>query len=273
MAYQGRYTDKTKKQRPLFPVLLVIAVLLIAAVLLTLILRGCEKKLQSFLPGSTSEETHGFTADSFTEQNGFLTCTDRPSKVGIDVSSHQGKIDWQQVKDAGVEVAIVRIGGRGYTEGGIFRDDYFHDNVVGAHAVGIETGAYFFSQATSVDEAIEEAKAVCEWVEPYDMTYPIVFDWECVNDGRTAGVSYADITAFAEAFCQTVEENGYRAGVYLNLEMAFWMDTTKFEAYDLWLAEYSDCPSLSRQLDAWQYSNEGTVAGISGTVDLDLFFE
>lgn len=273
MAYQGKFTDKTKKQRPLVPVLLVLAALIFAALLLTLLLRGCEKKPLVIRPEQTQEPTSGLSAECFTEQNGFLTCTQYPAKIGIDVSSHQGEIDWQQVKDAGVEVAIVRIGGRGYTEGGIFRDDCFHDNVVGAHAAEIETGAYFFSQATSVEEAIEEAQAVCEWVEPYDMTYPIIFDWERVGDGRTALVSYSDIEAFAEAFCQTVEENGYRAGVYLNLEMLLRMNTKALGEFDLWLAEYSDCPSVSRPLDGWQYSNEGAVAGISGTVDLDLFFE
>lgn len=272
MAYQGKHTNKTKQRRPLLPVLLLLGTLVVTAVLLTVILRGCKTDTPgSLLP--TTELTAGLTADCFAEENGFLTCTQRAAKIGIDVSTHQGKIDWQQVADAGVEVAIVRIGGRGYTEGGIFRDDCFHDNVVGAHAVGIETGAYFFSQATSVDEAIEEARTVCEWVAPYDMTYPIVFDWECLTDGRTASVSYADITAFAEAFCRTVEENGYRAGVYLNLEMTFWMDTQKLDAYDFWLAEYSDCPSVTNVPDGWQYTNGGTVAGIDGTVDLDLFFE
>lgn len=275
MAYQGKYTtDKTKKRRPLLPALFMLGALILAALLLTVFLRSCEKpKLKPETPTAATEPTSALTAECFAEENGFLTCTQYPAKIGIDVSTHQGEIDWQQVAGTGVEVAIVRIGGRGYTEGGIFRDDCFHDNVVGAHAENIETGAYFYSQATSVEEAIEEAEAVCEWVAPYDMTYPIIFDWERVPDGRTASVSYSEITAFAEAFCRTIEEHGYRAGVYLNLEMAACMDTKLLNDYDFWLAQYSDCPSWPDVPDGWQYSDKGTVAGISGTVDLDIFFE
>lgn len=272
MAYQGKYTDKTKKRRPLLPALLVLGALIVTVLLLTVLLRGCGKVHSTDAPTSATEQEERLTADCFAEENGFLTCTQRAAKIGIDVSTHQGKIDWQQVRNAGVEVAMVRIGWRGYTEGGIAKDDCFHDNVVGAHAANIETGAYFYSQATSVEEAIEEAEAVLAWVEPYDMTYPIVFDWERVPGGRTDSVSYSDITVFAEAFCRTIEAHGYRAGVYLNLEMALRMDTESLDAYDFWLAEYSDCPSWQSVPDGWQYSDKGTVAGISGTVDLDLFF-
>lgn len=268
MRYQGKYATNTKSRLPLVLVVLGLAVLLAGVILLLPHL--ADKKEPT--PTEPPRLQNGLTADCFAQNGSFLEYTAGEGKIGIDVSSHQGEIAWEQVRAAGVDVAIVRIGARGYTEGGLIRDDFFHKNVVGAHAVGIETGAYFFSQAISVEEAAAEANAVCEWVAPYDMTYPIVFDWERQITGRTAEVDYEMVLACAKTFCEIITQNGYQAGFYFNLEMSRYMDLQELEDYHLWLAEYSDCPSYPYKLDAWQYSSDGAVEGISGAVDLDIFF-
>ena len=120
-----------------------------------------------------------YAAEDFAAVDGFLTYDgDAPSYVGVDVSSHQGDIDWARVAAAGVEFAMIRVGCRGYTEGGIFQDKCFVQNVEGALAAGLEVGVYFFSQAVTEAEAEEEARQVLEWIAPYDVTWPVVFDWE-----------------------------------------------------------------------------------------------
>lgn len=214
-----------------------------------------------------------YAAEDFTAEDGFLRYHGGTAHRGIDVSSHQGQIDWQAVAGDGIEFAFVRLGYRGYADGGIFADDSFSDNVIGAHGAGIETGAYFFSQAVSVEEAVEEADYVCQALEPYDMTYPIIFDWERIEGSRSDGVDYATVAACAKAFCQRVEENGYTAGIYFNLDMAKHIDLTELQDYQFWLAEYAAYPSYAYAFDCWQYSCTGTVSGISTQTDLNLYFE
>lgn len=272
MRYQGKHTTQTKAKWPVILIGIAVGTGLILFGALLAFLLG-DKKTDAPSPTVEERELNDLTAECFSWEGPFYTYTAGEGKIGIDISSHQGRIDFEQLRAAGVEVAIVRIGGRGYTQGGIFRDDSFHDNVVGAHAVGIETGAYFFSQATTVEEAVAEAEAVCEWIAPYDMTYPVMYDWERQINGRTAEVSYATVTECAKAFCDILMQHDYRAGVYFNLEMSYYMDMQELEPYSLWLAQYADCPSYPYRLDGWQYSNEGVIEGISGTVDLDLFFE
>lgn len=193
-------------------------------------------------------------------------------RQGIDISEHQENIDWNAVAEDGISFAIVRLGYRGTSEGGLFRDDQFHNHVVGAHSVGIETGAYFFSQATNVDEAIQEAEMALEIVDGYEMAYPIMFDWEPAENGRTADVGFSTILECAVAFCKRIEEGGYQAGFYFNLSMAENMRMVELEDYTLWLASYNDYPLFDYAFTFWQYSDAGSVSGIKGRVDLDLLF-
>lgn len=214
-----------------------------------------------------------YEPEDFTQEDGFVRFNGGVARTGIDVSSHQGEIDWEAVAADGIEFAFVRVGYRGYADGGIFDDEKFSQNVIGAHGAGIETGAYFFSQATSVEEAVEEAKYVCSVLEPYDMTYPVIYDWERIAGSRSDGVDYAVVTACAKAFCQTVEAHGYTAGVYFNLEMAANMKLTELKDYQFWLAEYRDYPSYYYTFDCWQYSCTGRVNGIETETDLNLYFD
>lgn len=198
--------------------------------------------------------------------------------TGIDVSSYQGEIDWQQVAQAGVEFAIVRVGYRGYGTGVLMEDRLFRQNIQGALDAGLEVGAYFFSQAVTADEAREEAEFLLQSVADYPLTGPMVFDWEPVTGReeetvRTDGLEGETLTACALAFCQTVEEGGYSPMIYFNQELGYLnYDLSQLTDYRFWLAEYNTPPTFAYSFAMWQYTNEGTVPGIDHPVDLNLAF-
>jgi len=193
---------------------------------------------------------------------------------GIDVSSYQGEIDWQAVKEAGVEFAVIRLGYRGYVSGELDLDDCFMSNMEGAQAVGIPVGVYFFSQALSEEEAIEEAEYVLEYLQGYELEYPVIFDWEEIAvDARTDDMNMVLLTGCAKAFCETIEQAGYEAGVYFNQEYGYTqMNLQSLKDYDFWLAEYRENPTFYYEFQMWQYTNEGHVPGIPEQVDLNIAF-
>ena len=213
------------------------------------------------------------------EENGWMTYDDGKTTAlqGIDVSSHQGEIDWQAVADSGVRFAVIRAGFRGYgQEGRLVEDSRFQENIAGALAAGLDVGVYFFSQAVTVEEAREELALTLELIAPYEITYPVVFDWERMpadRDARTHEVTGETLTAIAVAFCQGVEAAGYTPAVYANQNLAYLtLDLSQLKAWPFWLAHYSDTPTFYYRYDLWQYSHTGTVPGIQGNVDLDLAF-
>lgn len=242
----------------------------------------------SFYYGSSDNEIHvdvledvkvnSLDNDNFTDIDGYKYYTENGktvSKFGIDVSEFQKEIDWAEVQKAGVEFAMIRAGFRGYTEGGLFEDSNVHKNIQGALDNGIEVGIYFFSQATTIDEAIEEAKYAMEIVKDYNITYPIAFDWELTNepDARTNNITPEQVTSFAEAFCKEIEKNGYKAMIYYSEYYGYVLyDLSKFTDYRMWYVEYSDLPDFYYAFDMWQYSESGRVNGIDGDVDLNLWF-
>lgn len=197
------------------------------------------------------------------------------SDLGVDVSSHQGAIDWQAVASDGIDFAIIRLGNRGYTEGSLYVDERFAQNIDGAAAAGLKTGVYFFSQAVSEDEAREEAALVLEQLAGRALDLPIAYDHEPVSDpaGRANHMTGAELAACARAFCERIEAAGYDTVVYGNKQ-----DVARFGGDSLgdrpvWLAEY-DAPQPTAQFDfvMWQYTNGGVVAGISTSVDLNIRF-
>lgn len=210
-----------------------------------------------------------YDADGFRRYRG-----EEPAAVGIDVSAHQQEIDWQRVKAAGVEFAMIRVGYRGYTRGDLELDSYFIRNIEGALDAGIEVGVYFFSQAINTQEALDEAEFVLNWIEGYDLTYPVVFDWEDIEaEARTDNMDMITLTGCAYAFCEAVEKAGYRAGVYFNQRFGYQeLNLLSLQDYVFWLAEYNPTPSFTYHFDIWQYSAEGTVDGIETPVDLNLSF-
>jgi GH25 family lysozyme M1 (1,4-beta-N-acetylmuramidase) len=196
------------------------------------------------------------------------------SHKGIDVSSHQGDIDWAKVAQDGVEFAIIRVGFRGYGTGKLVEDEKFEDNIKGAKAAGIKVGVYFFSQAVTEAEVLEEADLVLEKIEPYELDCPVVFDVEKVSgSGRMNELTVEERTDLTLTFCQTIEKAGYTPMIYHNTEMgALLLDLTKLEAYDKWYASYSDQMFYPYEYKIWQYSEKGSISGIKSDVDLNICF-
>ena len=214
------------------------------------------------------------------DENGVVEYNDGMtiSKKGIDVSKFQGKINWSRVKADGVEYAFVRMGYRGYgSSGKLVTDETFEDNIKGATANGVDVGVYFFSQAVTEEEAIEEANYVLSAIEGYDVTYPIVIDIEEVtdSDARTAKLTKEEWTKNCIAFCETVKDAGYTPMIYGNLKTFFIMlDMEQLEMYDKWFAYYDTPVYFPYEFKIWQYTDKGSVDGISSDVDLNVgFFE
>lgn len=197
------------------------------------------------------------------------------SRRGIDVSTYQGWIDWDAVAASGISFVFLRLGYRGYgPEGTIMQDEAFDSNITGAQAAGLDVGAYFFSQAVNEYEAQEEARACMEWLAPYTLQLPLVFDSEHVLDdvARTDDVSGEQFTQNAIAFCELVKaEGGYSPAIYCNLKWeAFTYDLTKLAAYPIWYADYEPLPQTPYRFTWWQYTETGYCPGIEGEVDLDI---
>ena len=218
-----------------------------------------------------------YAPDGFDERNGFkIYSSDGIIGVpGIDVSAYQPDIDWAEVKASGIEFAMIRVGYRGYGSGKLDLDDCFLKHMQGALDAGLDVGAYFFSQALTPEEAVEEAEYVLTWIEGYDITCPVVFDWEEVDaPARTDDMNMVMLTSCAEAFCKTVEEAGYEAAVYFNQAYGYQQfNLVSLREYQFWLAEYADVPTFAYDFQMWQYTNEGTVPGINGPVDLNIYFK
>lgn len=217
-----------------------------------------------------------YGAGDFAYNNGYLTCTAGSSMLGIDVSSHQGTIDWSKVAATDVAFAMVRVGYRGYVVGDVCEDTMWQTNMQGARDNGLMIGAYFFSQAISVEEALEEAVFVLEKLDGMKLELPIVFDWEPIGDtARTAHMDATTLNACAKAFCDAVEAAGYDGMVYFNIDLSSrLLDLPQMQqaGYHFWLAMYSDRMTFPHRIDMWQYSDGGSVPGISGNVDLNLYF-
>lgn len=196
------------------------------------------------------------------------------SLAGIDVSEHQGAIDWEAVAADGIDFAMVRIGNRGATEGALYLDERAADNLAGARAAGIAVGAYFFSQAVSDDEAREEAAFVLEHLDGAPLDFPIAFDQEPVHgmEGRANALSREQLTRNARIFCEAMEAAGYTPMVYGNKQDVAKLDRSALADWEFWFAEYGAArPSAQFDFRMWQYANDGEVAGIATRVDLNLW--
>ena len=192
---------------------------------------------------------------------------------GIDVSKWNGNIDWNAVKNSGVSYVIIRCGYRGSTTGALIEDPKFRTNIQGASKAGIKVGIYFFTQAVNEVEAVEEASMVLGLIKGYNISFPVFLDVES-SGGRADGISASTRTAVCKAFCQTIQNSGYKAGVYANKT---WfnekIETPSLTGYKIWLAQYAAAPSYSRtKYDMWQYSSKGSVPGISGNVDMNTSY-
>lgn len=222
-------------------------------------------------------EKHSYKLDAFQKKDEKMSYTgdDRYTyRLGVDVSHHQGTIDWKKVKEDGYEFALIRIGLRGYGEEGQVRmDKEFAKNIKNAQAAGIETGVYFFSQAVNEKEAKEEAEFVIKNLKKYQIQLPVAYDLEHIRGekGRTDSVTGEQFTKNTKAFCQKIKKAGYEPLIYCNM---FWeayeLDLSQLAEYPVWYADYEARPQTPYHFEFWQYSGTGHVKGISGNVDTNM---
>lgn len=261
-----------------FTAVSVTAALLATAVFLLLPREG----RRTDLPPETTAETRAPSAiapnpygpEDFTYENGFLTCTASTALPGVDVSAHQGPVDWEQVRSAGMEFAMVRLGYRGYTTGGVYTDEYAQDNLKGARKAGLKIGAYFYSQALTPEEAAQEAAACIRVLQGMELDLPVVFDWEYVSkEARTGAMDRQTLMACVETFCSAIKAAGYEPMIYFNPALAeSLLELEELTQYRWWLAMYSDRMTWPHAVEMWQYTAEGTVPGIEGNADINLWF-
>lgn len=229
-----------------------------------------------FQPVTTTEipTENPLQPEDFAYKGEYLTCLNMPARLGVDVSFWQGDIDWEQVSRAGMEFAMIRLGYRGTTQGGLGEDSYAKINYKNAAAAGLQVGGYFFSQAVTPEEAVEEAEFVLEMVKDWDIRMPIVYDWEYGGaDSRTANIDARTLTDCTLAFCQTIEKAGYEAMIYFNEDQSHKdMHLEELTNYRFWLAQYGEMLDYPYQVDMWQYTCTGSVPGIEGNVDINLLF-
>lgn len=197
------------------------------------------------------------------------------SYVGVDVSKQQDYIDFVKVKKAGIDFCMIRVGARGYGSGQIVVDDYFAENIKRATDAGLEVGVYFYSQAITEAEAIEEANTVIGKLGGRRLAYPVAFDMELVtNDAaRTDGLTVEQRTAITKAFLDIVAMAGYKTAIYGDKE---WLineiDLSQLTEYDVWLSQQEDIPDYPYRFSMWQYDLEGSIDGIAGNVGLNISF-
>ena len=265
MAKKRKKKRSNRKKKQQFPVGLLIALVVLLGLL------GAFALLRK--PPDATPQPLTFQSGDFLWEDGRMHCTSRTSIPGIDVSYYQGHIDWEQVKASGIEFVFVRLGYRSSADGTLKQDQYAYQNLRGAAEVGLKVGAYFFSQALTPSEAVEEANFALSMLDDQALQMPLVFDWEEVSS-RTAGMTRQNLTDCVKAFCDTVEDAGYEPMVYYNRDVADrLLDLDNLTQYPVWFAMYNtDYPNAPGDIRCWQYTDRGSVPGIPGDVDLDLWF-
>ena len=241
-----------------------------------------ENSYRAELLENVPRNTYDFSKLHTDEQTGFKTYEDEEngvtSRIGIDVSEFQGEdIDWKQVRESEIEFVIIRLGYRAYGETGeLVLDDMFDRNMQGALDAGLDVGVYFFSQAITPGEAVEEAEFVLEHVRGYEIDGPIVYDTEEIkgDTARTDNNTRQEFTNYCKVFCDTIEQAGYDPMIYANMKwMAFTLDMEQLADYDFWYADYHDVPQCPYDYEIWRYSETGAVPGINANVDLNVWFQ
>lgn len=233
----------------------------------TLLLSGCSEYVSPYNFDNLKSEQGRF---SYYEDGNLV------SQTAVDVSDLQGKIDWERVSEDGIDFAMIRLGRRGYTEGNIYLDDYYYENVSGVQSEGMPFGVYFFSQAITEDEAIEEANFVIKHLSGSGISYPVVFDHEPVEsaDGRANNLSKNELTHITKAFCQKIEDAGYTPMIYGNAFDMERLNLNDLKGIDVWYAEYeSSQPTGQFDFAMWQYSSTANVSGINTQADLSILFK
>ena len=196
------------------------------------------------------------------------------SRMGVDISRHDGEIDWKKLKNSGRDFVFLRAAWRGYETGIMHVDENFHQNIVGALDAGFDVGVYVFSQATNEKEALEEAEFILNEIKDYKITLPVVFDPEHIykDSGRSDDVTGEQFTKNAIVFCERVKQAGYEPMIYANLSwQAFVLDLEQLQDYKMWYADYQKVPRTPYDFEFWQYSAWGDLPGTNTICDLDLW--
>ncbi|MCI9463058.1 MAG: hypothetical protein HFI48_04105 [Lachnospiraceae bacterium] len=199
------------------------------------------------------------------------------SYVGVDISKHNGSINFRSLKASGVDYVMIRLGARGYSTGQLSLDDNFAENMEEAVEAGLDIGIYFYSQAINQEEAVQEVNFVVQNLEPYraHITYPVAFDMENVSNdkARIDQLSRDDKTTITSSFLSGIQAAGYAPMIYGNKE---WLikniDLAKLQDYDIWLSQDEDIPDYPYQYTMWQYTTTGVVNGIKGDANLNICF-
>ena len=252
-------------------------------------------ELKEYLDDKDAEgEMHRMVVDQRVRENiyddrKFVEDEDDPQRItysdpgytvlkGIDVSEHQGKIDWEEVADEGWEFAFIRVGYRGYGEAGnLYRDKRAIENLSSAKEAGLMVGAYIFSQALDEEEAREEAELAVSVIEEaqIELDLPLVYDPEIItnDEGRANDITREQVALNTRAFREEVESGSdIRVDIYSNLRWEHELyDAQTLNNYEIWYADYGNTPETPYHFVWWQYSEEGSVAGIEGNVDLDMW--
>ena len=271
---RNKKSSRSASRRVLIPV--AAAVLACAAVffIFTLIKSMLVDTTYRGLGDSQIPEMNIYTSKSLYEKNGLLYYRDDnfKSKPGIDVSTYQKDINWKKVKKHGIRFAMIRVGYRANDNGKIYKDKRFEQNVKGALKAGLKVGVYFFSEAKTEEEAIQEAEFVIRHIRGKKITYPVAFDMEDTQEkDRHEDLSKKERTVIADAFCHVIQNNGYDPMIYAYPNWIYrHVDYTKLTKYDMWLAHYTEKTTYPFHYRIWQYSEQGKVPGIKGKVDLDI---
>lgn len=192
------------------------------------------------------------------------------TKIGIDVSGWQGNIDFETIKNAGVEFIIIKVGGTKGTNGDYYVDSKFIQNITQANELGIDVGIYFYSYASTNTEAKNDALWVLDQIKDYEVTLPITFDWEDWSSFNDYNLSFFGLTNLSNTFLDTVSEKGYKGMLYSSKSYLekIWLPTK----YDTWLAHYTDKTNYSGNYKYWQICDDGIIDGIDGAVDIDIMY-
>ena len=216
-------------------------------------------------PRTTAEPTY---TDFNQAKNQYKT---DKTQIGIDVSGWQGEIDFEKIKNAGVEFIMIRVGGTRGTNGEYFVDKYFKRNIEEANKYGIKAGIYFYSYANSKESAMKDAKWVIKQIKDYDIDLPIAFDWEEWAYFNDYNLSFFGLTSMAESFLETIEDAGYEGMLYSSKSYLenIWLPTK----YDIWLAHYTIQTNYQGKYKLWQLCENGKIDGIDGAVDINVMYE
>lgn len=225
--------------------------------------------LNVYKKSETSEETIEPTYTNFSDIiNKYKT---ENTKIGLDISSWQGEVDFQKLKDAGVEFVMIRLGGTKGTNAEYFVDKYFERNIKEANKYGIEAGIYFYSYANSVASAKKDAKWVIKQIKNYNIKLPVAFDWEEWKYFNEYNLSFFGLTNMADEFLKEIEKENYKGMLYSSKTYLenIWLETD----YDIWLAHYTEKTNYQGKYKMWQLCDNGKIDGIDGHVDIDIMYK